>query len=165
MSTITDTIRREWYLLRFSWDMQDYPQRAYRRIKSDLRRDLTVAAQDVGLRQAIADLGHPRVLAERYAAELDRPRPRWATGATAAALAVGFLVYLGLAYALGANDVLEAMGGGSVTVHPLGAEATFTSTAEEISLHYTPTVAGQVFVLCVGLVSFLLGARVWRVLP
>src|SRR5665648_577444 len=60
----TDRARREWFLLRFSWHMQDFPQKQYRQIKRDLRRELTTAGADVGMRHAVADLGRPRTLAD-----------------------------------------------------------------------------------------------------
>ena len=165
MSTGTrfsDRVRREWYLARFAWHMQDFPQRQYRQIKRDLRRELTTAAADVGMPQAVAGLGTPRHLAEQYTAELGRPVPRLATGAVAAAVTIGLILYLGLAYALGTQDTLEALGGGSVTTYPFGAETTFTNTAQEISLETNPSLAGTAFVLGAAFVAFTLGSRLWR---
>ena len=78
----TDRARREWFLIRFSWHMQDFPQKQYRQIKRDLRQELTTAGADVGMRHAVADLGRPRTLADGYIAELGRPVPRWTTGAS-----------------------------------------------------------------------------------
>ena len=159
----TDRARREWFLFRFSWHMQDFPRKQYRQIKRDLRRELTTAGADVGMRHAVADLGRPRTLADGYIAELGRPVPRWTTGIVAAGLAIGFIVYLGLAYAIGANDALGAAGGGSVTMHPFGAEMVITNTPAEISLESNGNLAGLVFFVGVGLVAFVLGSRAWRV--
>jgi len=50
----TDALRREAYLARFAWHMQDYPQRDYRRIRDDLRREIDAAAADVGMRPRCA---------------------------------------------------------------------------------------------------------------
>ena len=128
----------------------------------DSRRELTTAGADVGMRQAVTDLGHPWTLAEGYTAELGRRVPRWTTGIVAAALAVGLIIYLSLAYALGTNDTLEAMGGGTVTTYPFGAETIFTNTADEISLHSQLSAAGASFFLGVAVVTFALGSRLWR---
>jgi len=163
-TSLTDRASREWFLFRFSWHMQDFPQKQYRQIKRDLRRELTTAGADVGMRRVVADLGRPRTLADGYLAELGRPVPRWTTGIVAAGLAIGFIVYLGLAYALGAIDALEATGGGSITMHPFGAEMVITNTPEEISLVSSANIAGLVFSVGVGLVAFVLGSRAWRVL-
>jgi len=158
----TDRVRREWFLFRFSWHMQDFPQKQYRQIKRDLRRELTTAGADVGMRQAVRDLGHPWTLADGYTTELGRRVPRWTTGIVAAALAVGLIIYLSLAYALGTNNTLEAMGGGTVTTYPFGAETIFTNTADEISLQTSPSPAGFAFVVGSALVAFILGSRLWR---
>jgi len=158
----TDRARREWFLIRFSWHMQDFPQKQYRQIKRDLRRELTTAGADVGMRHAVADLGRPRTLADGYIAELGRPVPRWTTGAVAASLAIIFIVYLGVAYAIGTVDTLEAMGGGTVTTYPFGAETIFTSTADEISVQTQLSAAGASFFLGVAAVAFTLGSRLWR---
>ena len=129
MSTLSlrDLLVRETFLARFSWAVQDYPKPD--RLVGELRRELTATAADVGMRRAVADLGHPRVLAEGYLASLDRRVPRWATGATWAALAVGAVAYLLVAYAFGTLDTLEDLGGGSVTRTALGATTVYTSTA------------------------------------
>ena len=81
----------------------------------------------------------------------------------AAALATGFLAYLAVAYSVGTLDTLEALGGGSVTTHPLGAATTFTSTAEEISVHTQMTWQWATLYVAVAMVTFLVGSRIWRV--
>lgn len=162
---LRDRARREWYLARFGWAMQDYPQRRYRVIKADLRREVDVAAADVGMVQALADLGHPRVLAEGYIAELGHRVPRWASGAVAAALAAGMVLYLGMAYAFGTLDTLEALGGGTVTRFPFGAETVFEVSDDGLALETRPSLAGAAFVAGLATVAFLLASRSWRALP
>lgn len=163
--SITDHLRREWYLTRFAWHMQDYPQRTYRGIKADLRRELDVTAAQIGMAQAVRGLGSPAVLAERYRDELDRPVPRWASGAVAAALAIGLVMYLGAAYTVGALDALQSVGGGTLTTHPFGAETVMTATPDAVSVETSPTLGGTAVVLGIGLVVFLVGSRAWRALP
>ncbi|MBO1752301.1 hypothetical protein J4G33_10855 [Actinotalea sp. BY-33] len=144
--------------------MQDYPSKAFTGIKRELRAELTAAAADVGMRQATADLGHPRVLAEGYTAELGRRLPRYATGAAAAVLALGALVYLAGAYAMGTLDAIEAMGGGTLTTHPLGAVTTFTHTATELSVQTSMSWQGALLHGATAAVAFVLGSRLWRLL-
>ena len=161
---LPDRARREVFLMRVSWAMQDYPSKAFRGIKRELRAEITAAAAQVGMRQAITDLGHPRALAEGYTAELGRRLPRYATGAVAAVLAVGALAYLATAYAVGTLDAIEAMGGGSVTTYPLGAVATFTRTATELSVETTMSWQGALLHGVTATVAFVLGSRLWRLL-
>lgn len=116
--SVADRWRRTWFRTRFSWAMQDYPRREYRRIARDLRQQIDEAATEVGMGQALADLGPPRALAEGYAAELDRPVPRWSAGAVAAGGVFLFLFYFFFAYAIGTLDTLRDLGGASVTRHP-----------------------------------------------
>ncbi len=160
-----DVLRREWFLVRLSWHLQDLPGRQEKQIRRDLRTELTLAAADVGMAQAVRDLGHPLVLAEGYKAALGRRLPRWTSGAVSGALAVGALLYLALAYTAGTLDTLEALGGGERTAYPFGAPTTFISSADELSVASTTTPAGVVVVVAVWAVAFLLGARAWRVLP
>ncbi|MCL3859978.1 hypothetical protein [Actinotalea sp. K2] len=160
--TLTDRLHARWYLTRFGWAMQDYPGRQTRQIRRELHADLVLAAQDVGMAQALRDLGHPVVLAERYIAELGRRLPRKTTGAVAAALAMGLILYLSTAYAIGTLDTLEAMGGGSITTYPLGAETVFTHTEDELSVSSSLTWQWALLYVGAGVVAFLGGSRIWR---
>ncbi|NCT89639.1 hypothetical protein GXB85_01525 [Cellulomonas sp. APG4] len=159
---LADRLRREWYLARLDWAMQDYPRREFRRIRADLRAELAPAAAEVGMRQALADLGHPRTLAERYTAELGRKLPRWTAGTVVAGVAVGVVAYLTFAYAFGSLDTLEALGGGSVTLHPLGGEVVLTHTDDEISVQSSGSWGWLTLYAGVAVVSFALGSRLWR---
>ena len=161
MSTpLRDTLVRERYLLQFSWALQDFPK--YKQVVRDLRTELTAAASQVGMRQAVADLGHPRVLADGYLSGLDRPVPRWTTGAVWGSLAVGAVVYLAAAYAMGTLDTLEQLGGGTAERVVLGAGVTFTN--DDQALEVVSTLSWRVLAFYVGVftVPFLLGSRVWR---
>lgn len=162
--TLRDRARRTWYLTRFAWSMQDYPQRGYRTVRRDLRREIDLAAQDVGMAQALGDLGHPRVLAEGYLAELGHRRPRWASGAVAATFAAAMVLYLGMAYSFGTLDTLDALGGGTVTRFPFGAETVFHVSDDALYVETRPSVAGAVFVAGLATVTFLLASRSWRAL-
>ncbi|GCE78083.1 hypothetical protein [Cellulomonas biazotea] len=165
MSTLPlrDLLVRETFLARFSWAVQDYPKPD--RLVRELRRELTATATDVGMRRAVADLGHPRVLAEGYLASLDRRVPRWATGATWAALAVGAVAYLLVAYAFGTLDTLEDLGGGSVTRTALGATTVYTSTDDGLSVATEGSWQWAVLYAALFGVVFVLGSRLWRAWP
>ncbi|MBO9554211.1 hypothetical protein [Cellulomonas sp.] len=158
---LRDRLVRERYLLRFSWAMQDYPKNG--RIVRELRTELTATAAEVGMARAVAGLGHPRVLAEQYVAELGRRVPRWGTGGVWGALAVSALVWLSWAYAAGTLDTLAAMGGGTVEHTAFGATTTYTRTADgAVSVGTVATWRLAVVYLVVFLVPYLVGARVWR---
>lgn len=160
---VRDRLALTAYLWRFGWAMQDYPRREYRQVRTALRAEIRAAAAEVGMRQALADLGHPVVLAEGYVAELGRRLPRWNTGAVAATLAVGALAYMVLAYAAGTLDTLDALGGGSLTRYPFGSETVFTATAEEISVESGVTWPWATLYLGVATTAFVLGSRLWRI--
>ncbi|HLT85143.1 MAG TPA: hypothetical protein VKZ83_12995 [Phototrophicaceae bacterium] len=162
---LRDRVRTSWYLTRLSWALQDLPRRERTRVLTELRADTYAAAADVGTERALADLGHPRVLADRYLAEVDRPLPRMTTGAVAAALAIGALLHLATAYAFGTLDTLLALGGGTRTAHPLGAQVVFTATDDTIAVEGTLSWQGLALHAGVGLVAFVLGSRLWRALP
>lgn len=159
-----DRARLEWYLQRLSWALQDYPGRQRRAVVRQVRADTLAAAADVGMSAALRDLGHPVALAEGYIAEAGRRLPRYTSGAVAAGLAVGALLYLSLAYAAGTIDTLEAMGGGSITTYPLGGEVTFTALEDELSVVSDLSWQGAALHVAVGTAAFVLAGRLWRLL-
>jgi hypothetical protein len=163
-ATFTDRLRRDWFFVRFSWYMQDYPGREYRRIRQELRAEITAAAADVGMVAALHDLGHPRVLADGYKAELPKRLPRFVTGAVAAALTVGAIAYLHLAYTLGVIETLESVGGGSFTSGPFGTVTSVTVADDGIAMLVTPTMTSWLVNVGLGLAAFVLGSRLWRAL-
>lgn len=160
---LRERLRIERYLLSFSWPMQDYPRKEYKQIKSELRASLVAAALDVGSDQAIKDLGSPFALADQYISGLGRKLPRWSTGAIVAGLAVSALIYLSLAYTLGALDTLEALGGGEVELSVFGASTTVHFSEHELWVQGNAAWGALAVYGGVAIVSFLLGARAWRV--
>ena len=93
--TAIDLLRREYFLNRFSWHAQDFP--GYVKVKRDLRRELTVTAGEIGMAQAVASLGDPRRLASDYLDNLERPYPRWNSGAWWAGAGLWLITALGIA--------------------------------------------------------------------
>lgn len=163
-ASLSDQLRRDWFRARFSWYMQDYPGREYRRIRRELRHELAGKDPDRTLGEVLDDLGHPRVLAGGYKAELPKHLPRYVTGAVAAGLTIGALAYLHLAYSLGAIGALESVGGGSFTSAPFGVVTTVTASDNRFEMELAPTGATWLINLGFGLVAFVLGSRLWRVL-
>lgn len=89
------------YLRKFSWATQDYLRTPLQRIRADLRHDTLAAAGEIGMGQALADLGDPRALADRFADEHGRRGVRGARlgvrilgGALAVACVVGAVIGL-----------------------------------------------------------------------
>lgn len=158
-----DRIRLEVWLWRLAQAMDDYPRRAARQIRRDLRASVLDEASRVGMAAALRDLGRPSRLAAAYFAELDRPRPRWTDGAVLAALlGVGLPVYLACAWAVGAADAVAAMGGGTVELTWLWAPVTVESTDDALGVEFPAAWQPPAVSLAVGSLAFALGARVWR---
>lgn len=161
--TAADRLRLLLWELRFAAAMEDYPRREGRQVRSDLRAALRDDAARIGTRAALRDVGPPRRLAARYFAELDRPRPRWSTGALVGTLlGVGVPLYLALAWSFGALDALHAVGGGTARLSWLGSPVTATATGEGVVLEWS--LGWQVLAVAAGLfaLGFALGSRVWR---
>ncbi|PKQ32381.1 MAG: hypothetical protein CVT62_05065 [Actinobacteria bacterium HGW-Actinobacteria-2] len=160
---LIDIARREAFLNRFTWYAQDYP--GYVKVKRELRRELTLTADEVGMPAAIASLGHPAQLAAEYLSNLERPYPRWSTAVWWAGAGLYVLVGLGVAYSLGVMDSLAAVGGGSVDLVVFGTPVKFTNTAEEISTQFQLTPASFVWFMTATAAPYLIGARAWRLWP
>ena len=161
---LTDILRREWYMARLDWGLRNLPSRESRRIQSDLRRDVTATAADIGMRPALADLGASAALAERYTAGIDPAGPRYGSGAVAAGVTVGVLALLFLAYAIGTLDTLLAMGGGTRTANIWGSETVFVSTTGATSFEIINVVPMLAVILGLAALVFLLVSRIWRLL-
>lgn len=158
-----DRLALSWYLARFGWAMQDYPGREYRAIRAELRASALATAAETGMPAALADLGHPYALADAYLAPLGRRHPRWATGAAVAAVVLGMLTYLIVAYSFGVLDGMLALGGGRAEILVLGGTWTFVATDAELAAG-GPLLSGPglLLALTLGGVAFALGSRIWR---
>lgn len=159
---IFDLVRREWYMTRLDWSLRELPSKESRRIRKDLRRSLTDSAGDIGMAPALADLGSPEALAQRYTSETDLEGPRWSAGALAAGLTIAAAVFLLMAYAIGTVDTLLELGGGTRTVSLWGSELVMVGTASELSLNASNVLPALAVLVAISSVMFLLFARVWR---
>lgn len=159
---IADLVRREWYMTRLDWGLRNLPSRENRQILRDLRRDVTATAADIGMRPALADLGEPGELADRYTATIDPEGPRYVAGAVAAGVTAGAILYLLMAYGIGTLDTLVDMGGGTRTTNLWGSEFIFTGTADEFSVATTSFLPAFTIAAAICAVVFLLFSRIWR---
>jgi hypothetical protein len=63
--SLTDRLSREWYVFKVEFLAQDIPSGYRKERRRELRSDLTAAAADVGMTQAVRNLGPASVLAQR----------------------------------------------------------------------------------------------------
>jgi hypothetical protein len=125
------------YLRRLSWALQDFLTTPTHRIVADLRRDTAAAADEVGMNAALADLGDPRALAERYADEHGRQGPRGAR-------LVVRLLGLALAGAALVAGVIAVRALPRVEPYPLGgADPAFVLTPDPSGVTYVATDIGE----------------------
>lgn len=160
MPTLLDRARLELYLQRLDHHLGDLPGSRRRQLHRELRANTQAAAAEVGLRQALANLGHPRALATGYLAAEGRRLPHYRKGAwwTVATLAV-YLGAMGL-YAAGFTDGAHAAGATKpVTTWFLGASIQADAAGSSW------TVPGSLLVVGLLLVVYLLASRAWRALP
>lgn len=157
-----DLVHREWYLQRLDWHLRNLPGKQRKQIKRDLRTEVSASAAEDGIRTTLHDLGKPATLAERYTDELDHEGPRYVSGGIAAALAGSALLYFLGAYAVGALDTLDAVGGGTRTAHLFGSKVVFTATSQQYSVEISNALPLTLVVIAVSSIAFLLVARIWR---
>lgn len=157
-----DLMRREWYMTRLDWGLRNLPSKQNRQIQRDLRRDVTATAADTGMRRALADLGSPRLLAEQYTETIGAEGPRPGSGAIGAGVTFAFLVFLGVAYAIGTLQTLLFMGGGTRTVNLWGTAASFTATSGETSIQLSNVLPMIGVAIAISAIAFLVFARMWR---
>ncbi len=155
-------IRREWFLNKLDWGLRNLPSHDRRRIQRDLRRDVTATAAETGMRAAIADLGKSSELAHEYASGIDDAGPRYITGAKAAILTAGAILYLLMAYGMGTLDTLLAMGGGTRTTDAWGIQFHFFASENEFGVESSDVLPAFAVLLAISVVVFSLVSRIWR---
>jgi len=77
---LTDRLSREWYVFKVEFLAQDVPSGYRKERRRELRSDLTAAAADVGMTQAVRDLGPASVLAHQLKLAEGRKLPHVWTG-------------------------------------------------------------------------------------
>jgi hypothetical protein len=156
-----DRMRTDWYLTRLDWHLEGLvPGRERKATLRELRQALAGDPRDTTA--ALADLGAPRTLARQYARESPL-RPLWSVGAAVAALALfvywsAFLLFtLGMLAAVDSNAPAEA----HATFLFVDVEA--FSFPDAVGIGWTSSWNWLIVPGAIVVVSFLLGARAWRV--
>ena len=162
MLSLPDRTRLELFIRRLDWHLTDLPYARVRQIRRELRANARSAAAELGMRQALANLGQPRALAAGYISAEGRPLPRYLPGvAWAVAAAIGYSLLVQV-YGFGVLDgQLYSHGTGPVRTSFLGATVEAVQTAG--GFHFGVTM--NAWLLAVAAVAFLVGGRMWRLLP
>lgn len=161
----TEKIKLESWLTRYDFwlDSRGVPLGVRSALGKEMRSNLTEAAADVGLDEALAGAGSPKELATEAAeVAVDPTRPTWLQGlgwAVAAAVGYGLIVLISL---LTFTQGVFASGAERATGWALlapGVQIDVVNTEAEVSMG----ASGFPWLLpAVALLGFLIGARVWR---
>jgi len=162
--TLRDRLRREWYVTKVDFLAQDVPSGFRKELRRDLRADLGAAAADVGMPQAVRDLGPASALVHQFKQAEGRKLPHLWTGVLAFAIVLSAGAGMMLATL---NGLIEAAtqlrGGRTVTVQTTWLWTTATVTQGDHRM--AAEVTGSGITLAVILVVTLLAARAWRYRP
>jgi len=161
--TLTDRLRREWYVTKVDVLAQDVPGGFRKERRRELRSDLASAAADVGMSQAVSDLGPASALAHQLKLAEGRKLPHWWTGVIVWAIllyAHGGMVAAMTYGLLESADQLH--GDRTVTVHATWLGTTVTVSQGEKMLS---TAEGSIFTIAVLALISLAAARAWRYRP
>ncbi|ROR73594.1 HAAS signaling domain-containing protein [Bogoriella caseilytica] len=156
-----DRLRRTWYVTKVElWLDDETPRHEVKSLTEGLRGDLDAAAADSSMREAIAELGPARELARSYRQTLSRTRkPLWLTGV---GMASAWLLVAMFATAFFASALWQSAGEhGRASAQLLWSEFAVVRTDTEIST----SISGVHWTVLIALVVFVLGARLWRLIP
>ncbi|MFX0537331.1 hypothetical protein ACQBAT_05680 [Ornithinimicrobium sp. Y1847] len=161
----TEKIKLESWLTRYDFwlDSRGVPVGVRSALGKEMRANITEAAADVGLAQALAGVGTPKELATQAAeGAVDPTRPRWLEGvawATLAAVLYGVIVLVSMiTFYQGVAATGAERGTGWALLVP-GMELEVVRTDQQLSL----AANGFPWLLPVlAVLAFLAGARVWR---
>lgn len=161
--SLADRWRRYVYLSDVEMRLDALTRRDRKSILKDLRTNLADASADVGMAQAIHDLGTAATLAREYQDSEPRLHPTWGIGLFAATVTFIALTWFTLTYWAGAVDTLSQLGGGSSTAYFFGLPVRLW--ADSGSLGAQINVGQGYFAwpqFAVVLLAYLLFARFWR---
>lgn len=165
---LIEVLRREAYLTRLSFSLEDLPRGRRRAIYRDLRTELTAAAGDIGMAAAVRDLGPASALAHAYRDAEGRPLPRWTLGALVAGSVAILWVLTTLTYAMGLLDAAgSARGPGTAATTTTGTflwnDIRTSSSAAALSVESTgPGFLVMIAVCAVVAFTVARGWRSWR---
>jgi hypothetical protein len=158
--------RVELAVLRYDFwlDLQGVPRRRRRELRRELRQNLDDAAQRVGSRTAVRQLGSLRALAAEGAEAVHRPgTPRWSRAGVAAALAFGVVAVLEMLAVLWWVSAADSSGAATVSgALPLfpGSAVEYSETATSTALEVQP---GWLVLAAAG-ATFAVVSRPWLLL-
>jgi hypothetical protein len=161
---LADRLRRGWYVTKVDFLAQDVPGGDRRGFRRELRADLTAAASDVGMAQAVRDVGPASVLARQLELAEGRNLPHWWTGLITFVVILYAWAGMVMATANALTQAAAQLGGGrTVTVHSawLGTTVTITKGEQLVSA----AVASSTLTFAVLVVVPLIAARAWRYRP
>jgi len=161
---LTDRLSREWYVFKVEFLAQDVPSGYRKDRRRELRSDLTAAAADVGMTQAVRDLGPASVLAHQLKLAEGRKLPHVWTGLITFTVILYAWVGMMMATAYALTQAAIQLGGDRVvTVHAswVGTNVVVTNGPHLRSGQFQ----GSILTLAVFVVVPLLAARTWRYRP
>ena len=164
-----DQLRRDWYVIKVDLLAQDVPSGHRKAIRRELKSGLTAAAAEVGMSQAVRDLGPASALAHQFRAAEGRKLPHWWTGAiTFIVLVYGWAgMWLATMSAL-IEASTQLVGDKTVTMHAVWLGTTVTVThggGVLLPVHLSGQVTPSGFTIAVLFVVPLVTARSWRYRP
>lgn len=160
---LTDRIQRDWYVFKVDFHAQDVPGGYRKGLRRELRSDLTAAAADVGMSQAVHDLGPASALAHQFVLAEGRKLPHMWTGILTFAVILYGWVGMVMATVNALTNAAEQLGGDrTVAVHAAWLGTTVTVT-------HGRTLSGAIdfslLTVAVFVLTPLIAARAWRYRP
>lgn len=157
--SIADRFHRYVYLQKLDLWLVALPSARRRSVLKELKGYLGEMAAEVGMKDAIDELGTPRSVAKDY---VDDPvkGPNWVMGALAAILTFFAFAYALMFFSFGMLDALLSSGAASGTGNFLGLTLQATNNASELGVEIQGF--SWIWLLAVVLIG-LTGARVWRI--
>lgn len=147
----------------FWLDLRDVPGKERRALRHELKANLTAAAEDDGIGQALSGVGSLRDLAGEYEVR-DASRVRWGSGLACAVLAAACGIAIVLIAAFFYGQGVVASGGDASAASTLwpfwGTEIEVNTSSES----FTSSIQFGPFPLLLAVVAFLGVARPWRLL-
>lgn len=161
---LTDRLQRDWYVCKVDFLAQDVPSGYRKDRRRELRSDLTAAAADVGMAQAVRELGQASVLAQQLRLAEGRKLPHVWTGVVTFVVLLYAWAGMMMATTSALVEAASQLGGDRiVTVHSswLGTTASITNGPHHLSGQWE---GSGLTLVVLGAVA-LLAARAWRYRP
>ena len=161
---LTDRLSRECYVFKVDFLAQDVPSGYRKERRRELRSDLTAAAGDLGMRQAVRDLGQLELVCQDRSRAEGRKLPHVWTGVITFTVILYAWAGMMMATTYALLEASTQLGGARVvTAHAswLGTTVVVTKGPHHLSAQWQ----GSVLTLAILVVVPLLAARTWRYRP